>query len=128
LIRLRIAAIMSGDPPNRLSALTEAVRIGTQKFTTLLKHGALIWLAGSVLNIVFVAVPLVLSQYLLVPALSRQVNGLWPYPVSTLMFTLSQALVGMLLIAFITVYDAHLYAALTGAPGTRAVRRQGVSR
>ncbi len=114
-IRLRFATIMGADAPNRYSALTEAMRIGARNFTTLLKHGALLWLAGSGLNIVFVAVPLSLSQYLLVPALSQRLNALWPYPASAFLFTLSQTLVSMLLIAFTTVYDAHLCAALARA-------------
>ena len=113
LMRLRAAAIMSAAQPNQLAALYEGMRLGVQHFGYIFRHGLLLWLASSALNALFVAAPQVLSQFLLVPALARSTNNLWPYPVSTLLFALAASLVSMVLMAFAAVYDAHLYRSLT---------------
>ena len=116
LFRLFDPAIMSARLPNRLSTLAEAVQVAAQNFRLVFKHALVLWAVGVLLNSVFVALPLVLAQYLLVPALSRSVNSLWPYPASTFLFGISATAISMLLSAFAIVYNAHLYLALSAHP------------
>jgi hypothetical protein len=114
LMRLRVPVIIAADQPNRLSTLYEGIRLGAHQAGYLFRHGALLWLITSVLNMVFVVIPLALSQYLLVPTLARETNELWAYPASTLLFTFGSALIGVAFTAFIAAYEAHLYHQVQG--------------
>ncbi|MCL5996095.1 MAG: hypothetical protein M1546_08565 [Chloroflexi bacterium] len=114
LLRLRVAAIMSASRPNQMAALMESVQLGARHFRYVAAHGMVVWLASVSLNIVFSLVPLTLAQYLVVPAVARALNTLWPYPVSALLFAAGAALVGMVFLAFGAVYDARLYRAMKG--------------
>jgi hypothetical protein len=113
VLRLRVAAIMSSQQPNQLSALYDGIQLGSRHTGYIFKHGATLWLASSCVMIVFVIIPEALSQYLLVPTLAREINTLWPYPASTLLFAIGSALISMVIVAFMTIYDAHIYTHLT---------------
>jgi hypothetical protein len=112
LLRLRGAAIMSAPRVNQLGALAETVHLGIRHFGYVSTHGAVVWMAGASLTVLFGVMPLTLAQYLLVPAAARALGSLWPYPVSTLMFTVGTSLVTMVILAFGAIYDARLYMAI----------------
>jgi hypothetical protein len=103
---------MSAPRVNQLGALAETVHLGIRHFRYLSTHGAVVWMAGASLTVLFGVMPLTLAQYLLVPAAARALGSLWPYPVSTLMFTVGTSLVTMVILAFGAVYDARLYMAI----------------
>ncbi len=112
LFRFFDASIMSAATPNRLAAFSSAMQLAGRHLRLVLRHALVLWLAGALLNSVFVALPLALAQYLLVPALARAVNSLWPYPASSIVFGAASTIIDMLLGAFVIVYNAHLYQAL----------------
>lgn len=114
LLRLRVPTIMDAAQPNQLADLYAGIRLSVHKAGYLLGHGAALWLITSTLNVLFVIIPLAVSQYALVPAAASQTQTLFPYPASTLLFAVGTALIGATVIAFIAVYEAHLYRQVKG--------------
>jgi hypothetical protein len=112
LLRLRTAAILAGHKADQWAALGEGVRLGAGNWQHIAMHVWVVWIAGTLTNALFVIVPVALAEYLLVPRLVGEINRLWPYPVSALLFAVATGLVGLVLMAFSAVYDARLYLSL----------------
>jgi hypothetical protein len=109
LLRLRAPAIMSRPRRKSLQGLRLGARAAFRHFGLVTACAWALRLVVFGVTIVFVTLPLILAQTLLVPNVALQLDTLWPYPVSTFLFAVAGALVGVFFIAFEVIYDARLY-------------------
>jgi hypothetical protein len=95
-----------------LSPLIDSARMGLRYFGVITLHIWLLRLAGAALMLLFVTLPMAVSTQVMVPALislsgKTPLLPAWHFVLSNL-----AAFVAALVIAFSTVYDARLFAAL----------------
>lgn len=110
----RNAAIMQSREAGLGSSgwLLQTLAFSRQHFWKILawRWGVRIMLA--VLLGIFLTLPMVLHQSVFVTALIREARAYWPYALYTALYALVTALIGMLVFAFHTAFDAQLYATL----------------
>jgi hypothetical protein len=112
LLRFVTVSLMGAPTRHPITAVLGALRVARRRFRTVLTHVWLVRLSLLVLGALFVTVPLVLVQNILVPLLVRGTGSAWLFLAANMLLSISLALVSMLFDAFVVVYDARLYQAL----------------
>ncbi|MCL5996096.1 MAG: hypothetical protein M1546_08570 [Chloroflexi bacterium] len=114
LLRFTTAALMDTPATRGWLAIAGALRLAGRKFWLVLRHIWLVRLAIFGVSTVFIMLPMVLVQNMLLPLLIRSMGGPWVYLAATVLISTSLALVSMVLTAFSIVYETCLYRALAG--------------
>jgi hypothetical protein len=112
LFRLRSVMVMRKAGPGVLAGLLDSARTGWAHFGYITTNVWVLRLSLMSISVIFTIVPTTFVQGWVVPFVARQYGGFWVYASSSLLFSFSGALTGMLLMAFALVFDTRLYLAL----------------
>jgi hypothetical protein len=113
LFRLRTVLIMHDQaPPKGYAGLVDSVRAGWRNFGYITLNIWLLRLVLVVIVVAFTVVPTTFAQSVIVPAAARLTSTFWLYPLSSSLFTLGSALVGIVPAAFALIFDTRLMAQL----------------
>jgi hypothetical protein len=112
LARLRVVMAMRDSGPGRLAGLADSARAGWRHFGFITAQVWLLRFLTLGVGGIFTVAPMTFLQSIFVPTFARVVGSFWPYPFSTILFALGATMVNMLLLAFATVFDTRIAAAL----------------
>jgi hypothetical protein len=114
LFALRTAAAIRVERRNPLAWLPLALHMSAHNLGWVVTHRWLFRLLIVILLIVGATLPTLLQQGLLLPAIARETRSYWPYAIGVILQGIAAALIGMLLGIVQTVYEARMFARLTG--------------
>lgn len=109
LQRFIVAAVVLSHGAGWLRSVWAAIKLAAGNIGGVLAHIWLVRLAVFIVSTIFITIPLVVTQSILVPLLIRSTGTAWPYLAGGVLLSVSIALVSMVLTAFGVVYDACLY-------------------
>ncbi|MCL5996965.1 MAG: hypothetical protein M1546_13055 [Chloroflexi bacterium] len=112
LLRFRVVAAVKSQ--GIVSPLVESTRLAIAHSWTVARHIGFLMLAVYLSNGLLVALPVLLAQRMMVPALVEASGIALLRPLLMLTIEVCVALTGALFVAFSAVYDAHLYTSLSG--------------
>lgn len=113
LLRLRTVFVMRESAGSvSYAGLVDSVRAGVHNFGYITLNTWLLRIAMVVIAVVFTVVPTTFAQSIIVPFVARLTSTFWPYPLSSALFALGAALVGMVPAAFAMVFDTRILATL----------------
>ncbi len=106
---LRHAAIMSLNTRHVLSWLREVIPLTRAHFWQIIGPRILLRLLIFLLTVLFYTVPITLQQGLIVPMLVRGVSNYLPFALTQSFSSIFFALINMMFIAFVLLFDSRLY-------------------
>jgi hypothetical protein len=108
LLCLRTAVIVNANDNKTFAWLPRTIALAARNFGRVLTWR---WLLRVMIVAVLAAgtiVPMILHQTTLAPVVARETRTYWTYAVFTAIYTVSGSLIGMLLIALQTIFEAQM--------------------